>query len=68
MGCVLYEEDVVSKTKSFGHCLRSHLLIDRLPVAFPHPLLQIVRGGIFGGQLPHIECVLKVRGHYCFTL
>ena len=22
--------------------------------------LRIVRGGIFGGQLPHIECVLKV--------
>jgi hypothetical protein len=21
--------------------------------------LRIVRGGIFGGQLPHIECVLK---------
>lgn len=23
--------------------------------------LRIVRGGIFGGQLPHIECVTKVR-------
>jgi hypothetical protein len=24
--------------------------------------LRIVRGGIFGGQLPHIECVTRVRG------
>lgn len=34
----------------------------RLYAAQTEGPLQIARGDLFGGQLPHIECLAKVRG------